>query len=91
MSYSLVFSQMPPNMCHLPVHCCTDLSGAAYSNMQVFIRKERPVGSRVYIPTCLPMARDEDGGSLQLYFMRCTCKVEDLRNWIYVVILMLLQ
>jgi hypothetical protein len=32
---SRVFSQMPPNMCHLLVRCCTDPSGAAYSNMQV--------------------------------------------------------
>jgi hypothetical protein len=56
--------------------------------MQAFISdKERPVGSRVYIPTCLLVARDEDGGSLQLYFMLCTRKVEDLCNWIYVVII----
>jgi hypothetical protein len=48
--------------------------------------EERLVGSRVYIPTCLPVARDEDGGSLLLYFMLCTRKVEDLCNWIYVVI-----
>jgi hypothetical protein len=48
--------------------------------------KERPVGSRVYIPTCLPVARDEDGGSLLLCFMMCTRKVEDLCNWIYIVI-----
>jgi hypothetical protein len=83
---------MPPNMCHLPVFCCTDPSGAAYSNMQVFISNKEPgVGSRAYIPTCLPVARDEDGGSLQLCFMLCTRKVEDLCNWIYVVILMLLQ
>jgi hypothetical protein len=32
------------------------------------------------------MARDEDGGSLQLCFMLCTRKVENLYNWIYVVI-----
>jgi hypothetical protein len=25
-------------MCRLPVRCCTDPSGAAYSNVQVFIR-----------------------------------------------------
>jgi hypothetical protein len=48
--------------------------------------KERPVGSRVYIPICLPVACDKDGGSLLLCFMLCTCKVEDLCNWIYVVI-----
>jgi hypothetical protein len=64
---------MPANMCHLPVHCCTDPSGTAYSNMQVFILdEERFVGSRAYIPTCLPVARDEDEGSLQLCFMLCT-------------------
>jgi hypothetical protein len=54
--------------------------------MQVCSDKERPVGSRVYIPTCLPVARDEDGGSLQLSFMLCTLKVEDLCSWIYVVV-----
>jgi hypothetical protein len=48
--------------------------------------EERPVGSRAYIPTCLPVARDEDGGSLVLCFMLCTRKVEDLCIWIYVVI-----
>jgi hypothetical protein len=47
---------------------------------------ERFVGSRAYIPTCLRVARDEDGGSLLLCFMLCTRKAEDLCNWIYVVI-----
>jgi hypothetical protein len=79
-------------MCHLPVRHCTDPSGAAYSNMQVFILSKEPgVGSRAYIPTCLPVALDEDGGSLLLCFTLCTRTVEDLCNWIYVVILMLLQ
>jgi hypothetical protein len=79
-------------MCHLPVRCCTDPSGAAYSDMQVLLSsKELGVGSRAYIPTCLHVAPDEDGGSLLLCFMLCTRKVEDLCNWIYVVILMLLQ
>jgi hypothetical protein len=32
------------------------------------------------------VTRDEDGGSLQLCFMLCTRKVEDLCIWIYVVI-----
>jgi hypothetical protein len=32
------------------------------------------------------MARDEDGGSLQLCFMLCTRKVEDLCIWISIVI-----
>jgi hypothetical protein len=58
---------MPPNICHLPVRCCTDPSRAAYLNVQVFISNKEPgVGSRAYIPTCLPVAHDEDGGSLQL-------------------------
>jgi hypothetical protein len=48
--------------------------------------EERFVGSRVYIPTCLPVARDEDGCSLQLCFMVCTFKVEDLCIWISIVI-----
>jgi hypothetical protein len=34
-SCSVAFLQMPPNMCQLPVRCCTDPSGAAYSNVQV--------------------------------------------------------
>jgi hypothetical protein len=55
------------------------------------MNKELGVGYRAYIPTCLPVPLDEDGGSLQLCFMMCTCKVEDLCNWIYVIILMLLQ
>jgi hypothetical protein len=79
-------------MCHLPVRCCTDPSGAAYSKVQVFLSSKEPgVGSRAYIPTCLPVALDEDGGSLQLCFMLCTRKVDDLYIWIYVVKLMLLQ
>jgi hypothetical protein len=45
--------------------------------------KEPGVGSRAYIPTCLPVALDEDGGSLLLCFMLCTRKVEDLCNWIF--------
>jgi hypothetical protein len=32
------------------------------------------------------VARDEDEGSLQLCFMLCTRKVQDLYIWIYVVI-----
>jgi hypothetical protein len=87
MSCSIDFSQMPPNMCHLLVRCCTDPSGAAYLNVQVYSDEERLVGSRVNIPTCLLVARDEDGGSLLLCFMLCTRKVEDLCNWTYVVII----
>jgi hypothetical protein len=85
-SCSIVFSKMPPNMCHLPVRRCTDPFGAAYSNVQVYSDEERFVGYRVYIPTCLPVARDEDGVSLLLCFMMCTHKVEDLCIWFYVVI-----
>jgi hypothetical protein len=40
--------------------------------------KELGVGSQAYIPTCLPVALDEDEGSLQLRFMLCTRKVKDL-------------
>jgi hypothetical protein len=66
-------------MCHLPVRCCTDPSGAAYSNVQVFISNKEPgVGSRAYIPTCLPVARDEDGGSL-LLLVRLKTYVTGLR------------
>jgi hypothetical protein len=42
--------------------------------------KEPGVGSRAYIPTSLPMALDEDGGSFLLCFMLCTRKVKDLCN-----------
>jgi hypothetical protein len=64
-SCSIVFPQVPPNMCQLPVCCCTDpfywgciFKRAGYSD------EERLVGSQVYIPTCLPVACDDDGGSL---------------------------
>jgi hypothetical protein len=82
---------MPPNMFYLPVCCCTDPLGVHIQTYRFYSDKEQPVGSRAYIPTCLPVARDEDVGSLQLCFMLCTRKVEDLCNWICVVILMLLQ
>jgi hypothetical protein len=65
--------------------------GCIFKHAGFYSNKEPGVGSRAYIPTCLPVARDEDGGSLLLCFMLCTLKVEDLCNWIYVVILMLLQ
>jgi hypothetical protein len=91
MSCSIVFSQQPPDMYHLPVRCCTDPFYWGYIFKRAgFSDEERVVGSRVYIPTCLPVARDEDGGLLLLCFMLCTRKVEDLCNWIYVVILILL-
>jgi hypothetical protein len=76
-------------MSNFPVFCRTDpFFGVAYSNVQVYSYEEWLVGSRVYI---LPVAHDEDGGSLLLSFQLCICKVEDLCNWIYVVILILLQ
>jgi hypothetical protein len=71
MSCSLVISQMPPNTCHLPVRCCTNPYGVAYSNMQVLSGKGRYLGSQAYIPTCLPVALEEGGGSLLLCFMLC--------------------
>jgi hypothetical protein len=58
-------------MCHLPVHHCTDPSGAAYSNMQVISSKEPGVGSRAYIPTCLPVARDEEWRLTAIYALCC--------------------
>jgi hypothetical protein len=79
------------SMCNLPVCCCTDSFGAAYSNVQVYSNDKRLVGSRVYIPTCLSVARDKDRGSLLLCFQLCTRKVEHLYNWIYIVIWILLQ
>jgi hypothetical protein len=79
-------------MCQLPVRCCTDpfYWGCIFKRAG-YLDEERFVGSRVYIPICLPVARDEDGGSLSLCFQLCICKIEDLCNWIYVVVLMLLQ
>jgi hypothetical protein len=79
-------------MCQLLVRCCTNQFYWGYIFKHAgFSDEERFVGSRVYIPTCLSMVRDEDGGSLPLCFLLCICKVEDLCNWIYVVILILLQ
>jgi hypothetical protein len=65
--------------------------GCIFKHAGFYSNKEPGVGSRAYIPTCLPVALDEDGGSLQQCFMLCTRKVEDLCNWIYVILLMLLQ
>jgi hypothetical protein len=66
---SIVFSQQPPNMCHLPVRYCTDpFHWGCIFKCASFLDEGRLVGSRVYIPTCLPMARDEDGGSLLLCY-----------------------
>jgi hypothetical protein len=74
-------------MCHLSVRCRTDpFYWGCIFKCAGFSDEERLVGSQVYIPTCLPVALDEDGGSLQLCFILCTRKVEDLCNWIYVVI-----
>jgi hypothetical protein len=70
MSCSLVFSQMP-QICVICQYVVVLIPlEAAYSNVQVLLSiKEPGVGSRAYIPTCLPVALDEDGGSLQLCFM----------------------
>jgi hypothetical protein len=68
-SCSIVFSQQPPNMCHLPVRHCTDpFHWGCIFKCAGFLDEERLVRSRVYIPTCLPVARDEDGGSLLLCY-----------------------
>src|SRR3954451_13744349 len=49
------------NKCHLPVHRCTDpLIRAAYSNVQDVRMKIIEWCSRACIPTCLPVAHDED-------------------------------
>jgi hypothetical protein len=40
----------------------TPIYGAAYSNVQVLLRRSKLIGSRVYIPTWLPVAHGEDGG-----------------------------
>jgi hypothetical protein len=59
--------------------------------VQVYSDEERLVGSQVYIPTCMPVARDEDGGSLLLCFQVCIIRSKTYVNWIYVVILILIQ
>jgi hypothetical protein len=83
----VVFSQQPPNMCHLPVHHCTNPFHWGYIfKCASFSDEEQFVGSWVYIPTCLPVACDEDGGSLSLCFPLWICKVWDLCNWICIVI-----
>jgi hypothetical protein len=90
---SLVFSQMPLNMCHFPVCCCTDpfLWGCIFKRAGFCSSKEPGVGSRVYIQTCLPVALDEDWRLIATMPMLCTHKVEDLCNWIFDELLMLLQ
>jgi hypothetical protein len=69
-SCRIVFSQQPSNM------CLTPFIGAAYSSVQVISDEKRLVGSRVYIPTCLRVARDEDEGSLPLCFLLCIVRLE---------------
>ena len=49
----------------------TPSCGAAYSNVQVCQMRSNGIGSRAYIPTCLPVAHDEDGGSLLYLFPLC--------------------
>jgi hypothetical protein len=58
-------------MCHLPVRCCTDpFHWGCIFKCAGYLDEEQLVGSRVYIPTSLPVAHDEDGGSLPLcYFV----------------------
>jgi hypothetical protein len=77
-------------MCHLPVHHCTDPIGAVYSTCRFTSSKEPGLGSRAYIPTWMPVARDEDGGSLPPCYFRCVnCKVLVLCMWIRDEILIL--
>jgi hypothetical protein len=47
-------------MCHLPVHHCTDPSGLHIQRAGIISSKEPGVRSRDYIPTCLPVARNEE-------------------------------
>jgi hypothetical protein len=44
----------------------TPIHGVAYSNVQVTQMRSDLIESHVYIPTCLPVAHDEEGGSLLL-------------------------
>jgi hypothetical protein len=61
--------QKPPNMCQLQVRCCTDpFSWGCIFKCIGYSDEERFIGSRVYIPTCLLVAHDEDGGSLLLCY-----------------------
>ena len=46
------------------------LLGAAYSNVQVIPMRSVWLGSRACIPTCLPVAHEDEEGSLMIYF-RC--------------------
>jgi hypothetical protein len=92
MSCSIVFSQMPPNMCHLPVRCCTDPFGAAYSNVQIVIRegtinKISSLHSNMFV--CGTWRRWRLIVTV-LHAMQF-CKVDELYNWIYVINLMLLH
>ena len=45
----------------------TSIRGAAYSNVQVIQMKSNCLGSRACIPTCLPVAHDDEEGSLLIY------------------------
>jgi hypothetical protein len=66
MSCRLVFSQILLNMCHLLVRRCTDPFWGCILKRAGFSDEERLVESRVYIPTYLPVACEEDGDSFLL-------------------------
>jgi hypothetical protein len=89
---SIVFSQQPPNMCHLPVRHCTDpfhwgciFKCVGYSDEEWF------VGSRsTFQHVCLwRMMKME--AHCHFVILLWIYKILDLCNLIYIVILILLQ
>jgi hypothetical protein len=73
-------------MCHLPVCCCINPFHWGYIfKCTGYSDEKRLVGSRVYIPTCLPVGHDEDEGSLRL----CYSAVNFVRFETYVTRFML--
>jgi hypothetical protein len=86
MSCSIVFSQKPLNMCHLPVRFCTDPYGAAYSNVQIVIRISSLHSNML---ACGTWRRWRLMVTV-LHAMQF-CKVDEPHSWIYVVNLMLMQ
>jgi hypothetical protein len=92
MSCSIVFSQMPPNKCHLLVRCCTDPFGAAYSNVQIVIwegtiNRISSLHSNMF--ACGTWRR----WRLIVTMLHAVqfCKIDELYNWIYDINLMLLH